>query len=167
MTNGGFNVSLGNYWGVINSAAAQSLTTQQLWQEISAYEQANNVVRPAGLFQYVSQARSLAVSQRIAGSNLQNADDSAVIDASMIAQDYNARPANEQTLAPLYRVRFNTTVITSEGEATRWLTYVSHGTLPATKGDLLDLMNQTGVEMSTSYRGVFTGLTGEYQITAG
>src|SRR6185312_9852393 len=86
------------YWGIIQSAAAQRLTTAALWQQISAFEQAQGITRPGGLFQAVSQMRSLAVSQRRAGESFSAAAESDALTSAMIAQDINARPLGDQAL---------------------------------------------------------------------
>lgn len=168
MTQGGLNASFGNYWGVVRSAAGQALSTAALWVAINAWESAQNILRPPGLFQWVTQARSLAVQQRLAATQFQAAGEAAALDASMIAQDYNARPLDQQTLAPIYRVRFEVNIITDTGPATQWLTFTpANGVLPATKGELVDQLNQASVGASSSYEGVITGLTGDMGITAG
>lgn len=154
------------YWGVIQSAVAQRLTTAALWAKISAFEVAQAIVRPAGLFQAVSQMRSLAATQRGASEVLAAAADAQAIDSTMIAQAINARPLADQALSPLYVVRYEASVLTSEGESTQWLSVMYQGTLPATKGELMDEITGSGIDLATGYGSVFTGLTGNVQITA-
>lgn len=156
----------GAYWGVINSAAAEALTTAQLWDQIRGFEAEQGISRPAGLFTAVSSMRSLAVSQRIARDALTNADASVALTADHIAQDISSRPLSEQALAPAYQVRFKATVLTAEGSLDRWLTVVNNGILPATKGDLVALVASSAIDMSTTYGQLLVGLTGDLMITA-
>lgn len=166
MANPVTNPSPQGYWGVIQSASAQKLTTAALWQEIAAFEQAQGITRPPGLFQAVSSMRSLAVSQRVASSALVTAGDEVALTAKMISQDINARPLDQQSLAPAYVVRFEANVLTDEGESTQWLSVMNYGYLPATKGELLDQVTADGIDMATGYGKVFTGLTGNISISA-
>lgn len=154
------------YWGIIQSAAAQRMTTAALWQQISAFEQAQGITRPAGLFQAVSQMRSLAVSQRVAGQAFATAAESEALTSAMISQDINSRPLGDQALSPLYVVRFEANLLTNEGSSTQWLSVMFQGTLPATKGDLLGAVTDAGIDLGTGYGSVFTGLTGRVSITA-
>lgn len=156
----------GAYWGVINSAAAESLTTAALWDQIRGFEEEQGISRPAGLFKAVSSMRSLAVSQRLARDSLTAAADNVALTADHIAQDINSRPLAEQALAPLYQVRFKATVLTSEGSIDRWLTVMNNGILPATKGDLVSLVASSAIDMSTTYGQLLVGLTGDLEITA-
>lgn len=154
------------YWGVIASAAAQKLTTAALWAAISAFEAAQNIIRPSGLFQAVSQLRSLAVQQRTAATILTNASGGTALDSGMIAQDINARPLSEQALAPLFNIRFQVNTITSEGPSDMWLTLQHRGVLPPTKGDVVSLVGNAALDASTSYEALITGITGNLSITA-
>lgn len=168
MALGNLNASLGNYWGIIQAGVADRLSTAALWIKIAAYEAAQNISRPAQLFQWVTQARSLAVTQRTASEIFQAAGPDAAIDATMIAQDYNARPYPQQNIAPLIRVRYEVNILTEEGPSTQWLTYVpAQGILPPTKGQLLDEIDGQILESSTQYDGIITGTTGNIGITAG
>ena len=154
------------YWGVIQAAVTDRLSTAALWAKIAAYETAQAITRPSGLFAAVTQLRSLAASQRNAGEVLARAAENQAIDARMISQAVNARPLGDQALAPLYVVRYEATVLTDEGETTRWMSWMIHGTLPATKGELIDDITGAGIDSTTGYGHVFTGLTGQMQITA-
>jgi len=154
------------YWGVIQSAAAQRLTTAALWQQIAAFEQAQGITRPAGLFVAVSAMRALAVTQRIASNLFGKAGEDAALTSAMISQDINARPLGDQALSPLYVVRFEANTLTDAGESTQWLSVMYQGTLPATKGALIDEITGAGIDLSTGYGSVFTGLTGNISITA-
>lgn len=156
----------GAYWGIINSAAAEKLTTTALWDQIRGFEEEQGISRPQGLFTAVSSLRSLAVSQRIARDALTGAADNVALTADHIAQDISSRPLGEQALAPAYQIRFKATVLTAEGSLDRWLTVVNNGILPQTKGDLVSLVASSAIDMSTTYGQLLVGLTGDLMITA-
>lgn len=156
----------GAYWGIVNSAAAEKLTTAQLWDQIRGFEQEQGVSRPQGLFQAVSSMRSLAVSQRVARDALTGLGADAAILAEHIAQDISSRPPGEQALAPAYQIRFKATVLTGAGTQDRWLTIINNGLLPATKGELTTLVASSAIDMSTGYGQLLVGLTGDMMITA-
>lgn len=158
--------SFGAYWGIINSAAAERLTTAQLWDQIRGFEAEQGINRPAGLFSAVSSMRSLATSQRVAREALSSLSADAAILAEHIAPEINARPPAEQALAPAYTIRFQATVLGSNGMEDRWLTIVNTGMLPGTKGELDALVGSSALGMSTSYGQMLVGLTGDMMITA-
>lgn len=154
------------YWGVIRSAAADRATTAQLWERISAFEAARGISRPEGLFQAVSVMRSLATSQRTAQNSLSSAGREASLDTVHIAQEFNARPLDQQALAPVHVVRFEAEVLGEEGVETRWLSFMLRGYLPATKGELVDLVDVQAPGVATGSREIITGLTGRIELTA-
>lgn len=154
------------YYNLISAAAADRLTTQDLWELISDYEAQEGISRPQGLFAAVTTMRSIAVSVRNSGEKLAAAPDSAVIDATMLSQGINSRPLVEQQLAPAYTVRYQATVLTSEGESTVWRSIIRRGALPLTKGDLVDLVFEQFLDGNASYGEIATGLTGSINITA-
>jgi hypothetical protein len=158
--------SFGAYWGIINSAAAERLTTAQLWDQIRGFEQEQGISRPQGLFRAVSAMRSLATSQRVARDALTSLPAEAAILAQHISPEINARPPGEQALAPAYNIRFKASVLTGEGIQDRWLTIINTGLLPATKGELTSLIASSAIDMSTGYGQLLVGLTGDMMITA-
>jgi hypothetical protein len=154
------------YWGVIRSNVFQRATTTQLWQAISGWESQYNILRPGGLFSAVSAMRSLAVGQRNAESNFANAAPEDAIDSTMIAQDINSRPVTEQSLASKYLVRFEANMVTEAGYVTRWLTVKTNTLAGMIKNDLLGQLDSAGIDMSTGYGELYTGLTGQISIVA-
>lgn len=154
------------YWGVIRSNVFSRATTSQLWTAISGWESQYNILRPGGLFQAVTAMRSLAVGQRNAEANLANADGSDALDASMIAEDINSRPVTEQSLSPSYLIRFEASMVTEAGNSTRWLTVKTNSLAGMIKDDLLGQLDEAGIDMSTGYGELYTGLTGQISIVA-
>lgn len=154
------------YWGVIRSNVFQRATTTQLWQSISAWESQYNILRPGGLFNAVSAMRSLAVGQRNAENTLANLNPEDPLTADVIAQDINSRPVTEQSLSPKYLVRFEANMVTEAGYVTRWLTVKTNSLAGMIKNDLLGQLDTAGIDMSTGYGELYTGLTGQISIVA-
>lgn len=154
------------YWGVIRGAAADKLTTAQLWDRIKAYEAASGTVRPSSMFSAVPALRSLGVQARIAGEKLSKAADQAAITAEHIAPELNARPLHQQALAPKYIARFKVTVVTAAGEAIRWLSYIFHGRLPTTVGQLRSFLTLQAPGLGLGSEELVTGITGDVQLVA-
>ncbi|HEX3513846.1 MAG TPA: hypothetical protein VHT26_07595 [Trebonia sp.] len=158
--------SLRAYWGVIRSNVFQRATTTQLWQAISGWESQYNILRPGGLFNAVTAMRSLAVGQRNAENSLASAAPEDPLTADMIAQDINSRPVTEQSLSPSYLVRFEASMVTEIGNSTRWLTVKTNSLAGMIKDDLLGQLDTAGIDMSTGYGELYTGLTGQISIVA-
>lgn len=154
------------YWGVIRSNVFQRATTTQLWQSISAWESQYNILRPGGLFNAVSAMRSLAVGQRNAENTLANLNPEDPLTADVIAQDINSRPVTEQSLSPKYLVRFEANMVTEAGYVTRWLTVKTNSLAGMIKNDLLGQLDTAGIDMSTGYGELYTGLSGNISIVA-
>lgn len=154
------------YYGVISGAVAQKASVQDIWTLINAYEEQEGIARPAQLFQAVNTMRSLAASSRNAGDLLSAAADSQIISAEMVALNINSRPLNEQALAPAYTIRYQATVLTGEGEDTVWRALMLYGSLPATKGELVDMVIGGLLDESAQYGQTATGLTGQLNISA-
>lgn len=154
------------YWGVIRSNVFQRATTTQLWQAISGWESQYNILRPGGLFRAVTAMRTLAVGQRNAEAALAKASGSDALGAEHIAEDINSRPVNERTLSPKYLVRFEANMVTESGFVTRWLTVKTNSLAGMIKDDLLGQLDQAGIDMSTGYGELYTGLSGQISIVA-
>lgn len=162
----GIDQTLLQYFGVIRGAAAERLSTQDLWQRIRDFEAQQGISRPGQLFTFVSQARSLAVQQRTAVSTLGAADNRAVLTPQMVAADIAARDAITRALDPRYFIRYGVTTVTDQGPAQTWYTIKSPGILPATKGDVMAMIGQDVLGRQTGYTYTVTGVTGDVQITA-
>lgn len=154
------------YWGVIRSASSARISTSDLWAQIAAFEQAQGITRPAGLFAAVNQMRSLATSQRNAFQALQDASDEAAITSEMISQDFNSRPLTDQSTAPVWTIRFGVSILTENGVEDSWLTYRASGALPATKGDLVDLLSVEAPALGAGSNQVVVDTTGDVEISA-
>lgn len=158
--------SLRAYWGVIRSNVFARATTTQLWQSISAWESQYNILRPGGLFRAVTAMRSLAVSQRNAEGALANLSPEDPLTAEVIAQDIHSRPVTEQSLSPSYLIRFEANMVTEAGNTTRWLTVKTNSLAGMIKNDLLGQLDTAGIDMSTGYGELYTGLTNQISIVA-
>lgn len=161
----GVTQTLLQYFGVIRGAAAEKLSTSDLWQRIRDFEAASGIERPSQLFTFVSQARSLAVSQRTAVNTISQADNAAVLTPSMVAVDLAARDTITRALDPRYFVRYEVATVTAEGESTAWYTIKTSGILPARVGDVRQMIAADMIGQQTKYSYAVTGVTGQIQIT--
>jgi hypothetical protein len=128
------------YWPIIRSTTMGKLSTAETWAKIRQWEAERGIERPVGIVPAISQLRSLGAQARIASEKLAALPNEAVIAAEHISPEINARPLNEQALAPKYIARFQVTVATAAGEALRWLSVIFHGRLPTTKGQLMQFL---------------------------
>lgn len=154
------------YWPIIRSTTMQKLSTAQTWEKIREWEAQRGIVRPKGIVPAISTMRSLGVRARIAGERLAALPDHAPITAEHIAPEINARPLNQQALNPKYIARFRVSVVTAAGTALRWLSYVFHGKLPRTKGQLMQFITLQAPGLGLGSEELVTGITGEIQLVA-
>lgn len=154
------------YWGVIRSAAANRMTTAELWGKIRQFEENRGITRPAGMFGYVSQMRSMATQSRMASGRLTAAGPDTVIQAEHIGPELHARPLQQQALNPKYVARFKATVVTATGEATKWLSFIFHNALPATKGALMAFLHLNAPSIGIGSEELVTGITGDVELVA-
>lgn len=154
------------YWGIIRSTSMQRLSTAQTWEKIREWEAQRGIARPAGIFSAVSTLRSLATQARVASERLAKAGPETVIGAEHISAEINARPLNEQVIAPKYIARFKATVARPTGTDEKWLSFVFHGSLPTTKGELERYLGLISPALGAGSDEVVLGMTGEIQLVA-
>lgn len=154
------------YWGVIRAAVSQRKSTRQIWDDIFQFEQQQQIQRPTGLFAAVSSMRQAAVSIREAAARFTKAARDTAITAAHIAQEIRSRPLTQQALHQVHIVRFEATVLGETGEERRWLSYVHRGPLPATKGELMDILDVQAPAIGMGSDELVTGTTGNSEIVA-
>jgi len=154
------------YWGVIRSAAANRLTTAQLWDKIREFEANRQVQRPAGLLSYINTMRSMATQARTASEKLTKAGPDTVIQAEHIGPELHARTFQQQALNPKYVARFKATVVTATGTASRWLSFIFHNALPTTKSDLMAFLHLNAPSIGIGSEELVTGITGDVELAA-
>jgi len=154
------------YWGVIRAAVSERKSTRQLWEDVFAFEQQQQIERPNGLFAAVSAMRQAAVSIREAAARFTKATLDTAITAAHIASEIRARPATQQALHQVHIVRFQATVLGETGEERRWLSYVHRGTLPATKRELMDILDVQAPAIGMGSGELVLGTTGDAEIVA-
>ncbi len=154
------------YWGIIRSSTMAKLTTAQTWDKIREWEAQNGIVRPPGIVPAISSLRSLGAQARVAAERLAALPNEARIRAEHISPEINARPLNQQVLAPKYIARFRVSVVTAAGTALRWLSFVFHGRLPGTKGALMQFLTLQAPGLGFGSEELVTGMTGEVQLVA-
>ena len=141
--------ALGTYWGVIQAAAAQHMTTADLWAAI------RGAAEQAGLASPGVNASDISVLRGYAGAMVRAADALAAsepglgLTSSMIATAPWARPLAEQNLSPMFQATYKITGLSPTGAPVEgWLTSVFNTqTLPGTVGELLDQLSQDTLDM--------------------
>lgn len=154
------------YWGIVRSAVTDRLSTRELWERVFAFEQQQQITRPTGLFAAVTAMRSAAVQIREAAARFTKASRDTAITAEHIGRELRARPVTQQALHQVHVIRFEATVLGETGEERRWLSYMHHGPLPATKGELMDIIDVQAPAIGLGSDEIVTGTTGEAEIVA-
>lgn|SRR5215472_503850 len=154
------------YWGVIRAAVSQRMSTKQIWEQIFQFEQQQQITRPTGLFAAVTTMRQAAVAIREAAARFTKAARDTAITAAHIARELRSRPLTQQAITPSHIVRFQATVLGETGEERRWLSYMHRGPLPATKGELMDILDVQAPAIGFGSGELVLGTTGDAEIVA-
>ena len=134
----GDRIPLAGLWGEIQAAVRERVTTADLWQRANAAAQSRGFAGVTGSALEMGQLRSIAARVRDAAINFARAAPEALIDTSMFAPDINAQSITGRTLTPVYRVRFQQSVATAEGQIVDTFRTVSFPvSLPSSKSALL------------------------------
>lgn len=141
--------ALGTYWGVIQAAAAQHMTTADLWAAIRGAAEAAGLESPGVNAADISTLRGYAGAMVRAADALAASEPSLGLTSSMIATAPWARSLAEQNLNPMFQATFKITGLSPTGSPVEgWLTSVFNTeTLPDTVGGLLDQLQQDTLDM--------------------
>lgn len=154
------------YWGTIRQSVAGRASTSDVWNAIRATQERFGLPSPSGGLFGVTRMRSIAAQQRNAVEAFAAAGPEQALSAAWVAPDINSRPITEQEITPIYNIRMQVNVATPEGEQTAWLTYVARNGLPATKGDILDLITTQSQSLGIGSNLIVTGTTGLVEMVA-
>lgn len=153
------------YWGEIQSAVSQRVSTAALWETVRvAAAQEGRPLSGVGAID-MNLLRSIAAEQQRTMGVITAGRLDQTITADMIARDLSSRALADQNLAPRFLVRFQHDVIVDGQLQTLWRSSFFDGSLPSTKGDLLNALTQDAVAMSDDY-GVTHAGVGQFQISA-
>lgn len=154
------------YWGDIRASVSKYANTKELWDNLFAFEQRQQLTRPTGMFDAVVAMRAAAVAIREAADKITKASRETWITFQHIAPEIRARPLGQRAAHPIHLVRFEATVLGETGEETRWMTYKHTGFLNMTKGQLMDILDVQAPALGIGSLEIVTGLTGRLEIVA-
>lgn len=147
------------YWGTIQRAAAEHMSTAELWAAIRE-QSGTSRGEPIGFTAAdISTLRGYAgrIEQRAQALGALSRSDA--ITADVVGLAPYARGLDQRNASPEYHVRFVLTTVDSAGNQDfRWATSRYRGTLPATMGDLLDSLTNDAIGISQGYGVNFAGL---------
>lgn len=139
------------YWGVIEAAVTNRMSTADLWSAIREAT-ANPANGLTGItLMDVNRLRSSAALIRNSAAEFNRATDDLVISGKMIATAPWARKEESQRLAPKLQIRFLHTTLKDEIFETSWRTYMHPGPAPATVGDLRAIVDRAGQMLAQDY----------------
>lgn len=152
--------ALGLYGPEIQAAATQHLTTADLWGSIRSAAAAAGLESPGVAVQAVSALRGMFGQMTRAAEQFDAAGPEAPITARMIGQAPWSPALAVQAATPNYLATFELTRIVDGEEITEHKSVRLPGQLPATVGDLSDLLEQEAEAMTAEYGGDFGGIGG-------
>lgn len=153
------------YWGPIQSAVSQRVSTADLWAAVRAEAAARGQTLTGVSAVDMNVLRSIASEQRNVASSLAAARPDQGITANMIARDVSSRPLSAQNAAPAWLVRFEHQVLIGGQEVTQWRTSTFEGFLPGTKAGLTNIITADAVALADDYQVTHVGV-GSMFITA-
>lgn len=148
------------YWGVIERAARERMTTADLWSGIRQAAADLGLEAPGVTARGVAQLRGIAGGVQASSRNLARTDREFSLEARHVAQAPWSRPPELQNALAMHQVRFLHTTMTPTGEQSEWRTVVMTGGLPATVGDLVDAVEGDAIELARKYGGDHVGVSG-------
>lgn len=146
------------YWGTVSGTVNQRGSTADVWQGIKDAAAANGLDAPGLSLGDFNRLRSAAVGVRNANEAFNRLAPADSLQAPQIAMAPWARSLAEQDALGKFQVRFLHTSTDAEGnESSAYKFTVFTGALPATKGDLLNVVDQAGQAMADEYETEFVG----------
>lgn len=147
------------YWGVIEGAVAQRLNTADIWSLINDQAEAAGLSRSGLRLQDFNTMRGMAAGLRNGGERLAAADPAFGIAENMIGTAPWHRTAAQQDALAMFQVRFAHSTIVDGEPQTDYRTVMLRGALPATVGDLYDLVDADAFEMADNYGAEHAGIS--------
>jgi len=139
------------YWPQIELAAAERMTTADLWSTIQDAAEELGLSSPGVTLRGVSQLRSIATQIQASGRRLETLADAADLTGQHIAEAPWSRSMAEQNALGIYQVRYQHTTLTADGPETNWRTSVFYGQLPGTVGELRDAIEEDAGQLANKY----------------
>lgn len=139
------------YWSAIRNAAANHLTTQQLWEGIRAVQETYGTIGRGPTVQGISALRGVAGSITRSAEHFATLADSKSLRAVTITRAPWARTPGAQRANPAYQVQFLHTFNVGDEQQQQWRTIMFEGRLPRTVGELREQIDQDVLSLSDDY----------------
>lgn len=139
------------YWSAVRNAAANHLTTQQLWESIREVQERFGTVGHGPTVQGISQLRGIAGAIVRTGDELARLPDTKTLRGFTVVRAPWARPTAAQRANPAYQVQFQHRFSIGGEESTQWRTIMFEGRLPRTVGELREQLDQDVLSLSDDY----------------
>lgn len=140
------------YWGVARGAAAIRANTADTWAAINNYAQSQGQQSAGISLQAFNQLRSAATRVRNADEAFAAAPHETSMDPNWSSSPPWARELGLQAAVPQWQVQFDHTTQDEDGiQSTNRRTVVFTGSLPPTKGDVIDQVNQGAEALADNY----------------
>lgn len=139
------------YWPQIELAAAERMTTADLWSTIQDAAEELGLASPGVTLRGVSELRGIATTIQASGRRLERLMDSADLTGRHVAEAPWSRSLAERDALGIYQVRYQHTTLTPEGPETNWRTSVFYGQLPGSVGELRDALAEDAAQLANKY----------------
>lgn len=139
------------YWGEIEFAARERLTTADLWASLQDAAERLGLSSPGITVQGISNLRAFAGSIQRAEQRFERARDTENIAGHHIGDAPWARSLPEQNALNIFQVRYQHTFLQDGEEQTEWRTSVFTGRMPGTVGELRAAISEDANELARKY----------------
>lgn len=139
------------YWGEIQAAASEGMTTADLWSLIQDAAEEMGLESPGVTIRGVSELRGLAGRIIASGRTFATAGPEISLSGRDWAEAPWSRPLAEQNALGIWQVRFQHTTLGPDGPETQWRTSVFTGSVPGTVGELRSALEEDAQAMATKY----------------
>lgn len=139
------------YWPQIEWAAANHLTTADLWANIHAAADELGLSSPGAPLQGVNELRAMATRIQAASARLNTAPPTNRLRAEYRALAPWSRSQRQMNTSPMYSVRFAHTFMSNGEQITEWRTSVFNGRPPRTVGQLFELVDNDARNLAKDY----------------
>lgn len=141
------------YWGPIQTAVAQRVSTADLWSIVRERAQAEGAALKGVSAIDMGVLRGIAAAQRNAMEAVQRGGADAVITADMIGRDISSRAQQDQNLAPKWLVRFEQDLNVGGQLVTVWRSSFFDQVLPGRTSELRQALEQDAEQMLANSSG--------------
>lgn len=148
------------YWPQIELAAAEGLTTADLWALIRDAADELGLSSPGVTVQGVSELRGIASGMQRRSGEIARLPDEKTLTGRLLTLAPWARSAGERKANPQYHVRYQHTTRQNGELVTEWRTSKFGGKFPGTLGDLRRLVEVDAQQLAKKYGVEHVGVDG-------